>query len=88
MNFPTPIDMTEYPFVIAPTTQQPSQGSSIGQINQINNTIGGLVIVFLFLIYIYVGLQYKKHRKKRHSARQAQIETLERIWKMTAHRKI
>ncbi|HAA26952.1 MAG TPA: hypothetical protein DCE56_03765 [Cyanobacteria bacterium UBA8553] len=88
MNFPTPIDMTEYHFVIAPTTQQPSQGSSNGQINQINNTSGGLVIGFLFLIYIYVGLQYTKHRQKQKSARKAQIEILERIWKMTAHRKI
>jgi hypothetical protein len=68
MNFSTAIDMAEYPFVIAPTTQQPSQGSSTGQIHQINNTIGGLVIVFLFLIYIYVGLRYRKHLPRSNQA--------------------
>ncbi len=88
MNFSTPMDMAAYPFVVTPVTQQPSQSNSTGQINQINNTLGGLFVVFLFLIYIYVGLRYKKHRKMRSTARQEQIETLERIWKMTAHRKI
>ncbi len=88
MNFSTSMDMAAYPFVVAPATQQPSQSSSIRQINQINNTIGGFFVVFLLLIYIYVGLRYKKHRKTRSMARQEQIETLERIWKMTAHRKI
>jgi hypothetical protein len=59
-----------------------SQPSSVEQMAQLNNTVGGVVVILLLLSYILVGLQYRKYRVRRATALLQQIETLERIWKM------
>lgn len=52
------------------------------QVNNNSNTVGGLFVTFLFIGYIFVGLQYRKYRAHRATVLLQQIETLERIWKM------
>jgi hypothetical protein len=40
----------------------------------------------VFISYILIGLQYRKHRLHRAAILLQQIETLERIWNMEPHR--
>jgi hypothetical protein len=62
-----------------------NQSNSVDQtasVTNTSNTIGGVVVTFLFISYILVGLQYRKHRAHRAAVLLKQIETLERIWKI------
>jgi hypothetical protein len=63
-------------------TTESSQQRSVGQTAQLSNTVGGLFVIFVFISYILVGLQYRKYRAHRAAVLLQQIETLERIWKM------
>ncbi len=84
MNFFTPINVTVPPMLAIPTTEQPIQPSSTGQINQISSVNEGILVLLLFLSYICIGFGYKKYQKKRAATRQERLKTLERIWKLTA----
>ena len=79
--------------VVTPPTQS-SQPSVAGQNAQVSNTLGGFVVTFVFIAYILVGLQYRRHKKNRANRTDAilqefetlelqEIETLERKRKMT-----
>ena len=87
MHFPTPNDMAEYAeyFAVPPINSQPSQPIATEQFNQTQTpiTAGGLVIIFVLMIYICLGLGYKKQR----AARQEQIKSLERIWEISCHQR-
>jgi hypothetical protein len=63
-------------------TTASSQPSSPEPTAQSSNTAGGVFVTFLFISYVLVGLQYRKHRRHRAAVLLQQIETLERIWKM------
>lgn len=73
-----------HPVVATSQTTNSSQLISAEQTAQVNNsnTVGGLFVTFLFIGYIFVGLQYRKYRAHRATVLLQQIETLERIWKM------
>ncbi len=71
-----------HPVAEAYQNSDSSQPRSAEQINQVSNTVGGLFVTVLFISYILVGLQYRKHRAHRAAILLQQIETLERIWKM------
>jgi hypothetical protein len=73
---------TANPLAATSQTTNFSQPSSVEQMAQVNNTVGGVVVILLLLSYILVGLQYRKYRVRRATALLQQIETLERIWKM------
>ena len=66
----------------APQTQNLNQPSSVAESSQLNNTVGGVFVTFLFLGYVLAGLQYRRYRAHRAAILLQQIETLERIWRM------
>lgn len=72
----------------APTTpqSQSSQPSLMKQTDQVSSPLGGLFVTFLFITYILIGLQYRKHKTHRAAVLIQQIEMLERIWNMQSHR--
>jgi hypothetical protein len=72
---------TANPLAATSQTTNFSQPSSVEQMAQVNNTVGGVVVILLLLSYILVGLQYRKYRVRRAATLLQQIETLERIWK-------
>lgn len=63
-----------------------SQASLTEQTDSVSDPLGGLFVTFVFITYILVGLQYRKHRIHRATLLLQQIETLERIWNMQSHR--
>ncbi|MBD0344983.1 MAG: hypothetical protein ICV63_09230 [Coleofasciculus sp. Co-bin14] len=71
-----------YPLTATSQTTNSSEPSSVEQMAQLSNTVGGVVVTLLLLSYILVGLQYRKYRVRRAATLLQQIETLERIWKM------
>jgi hypothetical protein len=75
------------PVSAASHTPESSQHSSVGQPAQVSNTVGGLFVIFVFISYIVLGLQYRKYRVHRAAVLLQQIETLERIWKMKPQQK-
>lgn len=72
----------------SPTTVQPTstQANFATQTDQVSEPLGGLFVTSVFVIYILVGLRYRKHRTHRAALLLQQIETLERIWNMQSHR--
>jgi hypothetical protein len=76
------------PAVVAAASQvtESSQPNSSTQTVQVNNILGGIFAIFLFIGYILGGLQYRKYRSRRAADLLQQIETLERIWKMERYR--
>ena len=91
MHFPTPNDMAKYAeyFAVPLINSQPSQPIATEQFNQTQTpiTAGGLVIIFVLMIYISGGLCHKKQREKRRAARREQIISLERIWEISCHQR-
>lgn len=88
MHFPTLVDMTE--FLIVPSiNSQPNQPIMTKQFNQTQTSIsvGGFFLIFLLMIYVSLELYPKRQRKKRIVARREQIQTLERIWQISAHQR-
>lgn len=85
MNYSTAIELMVYHQTISLTTQQPVQARSNKQIDSTSNMLGGFFVVFLFISYICIGLNYKKYRKKRKNIQLQQIKRLEKIWKMPAN---
>jgi len=81
MNFLVLIDTTAYSQAAVPITQQSSQCSSSGQINQISNASLGLFLLFIVICFLCIG---RWHHKQQTATKLQQIQTLERIWKMTA----
>ena len=71
-----------HPVAAASQTTESTQSRSAEQIADLDSTVGGLFVIFLFISYILVGLQYRKHSTHRATILLQQIETLERIWKM------
>lgn len=72
-----------------PTTIQPAQSTQANsaiEMDQVSEPVGGLFVTFVLVVYILVGLQYRKHRIHRATLLLQQIETLERIWNMQSHR--
>lgn len=70
-------------------TNQPkpqTDQSSLGQTSSVSDPLGGLLVTVVFITYILLGLQYRKHRTHRATLLLQQIETLERIWNMQSHR--
>lgn len=67
------------------TTAQTAQ-SSPRQSNNVSDPLGGLLVTSVFITYILLGLQYRKHCTHRATLLLQQIETLERIWNMQSHR--
>lgn len=65
------------------TAQTPQ--SSSGQSSNVSDPLGGLLVTSVFITYILLGLQYRKHCTHRATLLLQQIETLERIWKMQSH---
>ncbi|MDP8965416.1 MAG: hypothetical protein M3O33_15820 [Cyanobacteriota bacterium] len=74
--------MESLPTTAASQVTQSSQSSSVEPTNQVSNMAGGLFVTFMFIVYILIGLQYRKHRFHRATVLVQQIETLERIWRM------
>jgi hypothetical protein len=70
------------PMAGASQTNNLSQPSSVAESPQLNNTVGGVFVTFLFLGYVLAGLQYRRYRARRAATLLQQIETLERIWRM------
>lgn len=71
------------------TTVQPTpstQANFATQTDQVSEPVGGLFVTSVFIVYILVGLRYRKHRTHRAALLLQQIETLERIWNMQSHR--
>jgi hypothetical protein len=71
------------------TTIQPTpstQAHSAIEKDQVSEPVGGLFVTSVFVVYILVGLRYRKHRTHRAALLLQQIETLERIWNMQSHR--
>lgn len=66
----------------ASQTTDSSQPSSVEQTARLNHTVGGLFVTVLFISYILVKIQSRKHSTNRAAVLLQQIETLERIWKM------
>lgn len=66
----------------ASQTTDSSQPTSVEQTAQLNHTVGGLFVIVLFISYVLVRIQSRKHRTHRAAVLLQQIETLERIWKM------
>lgn len=65
---------------------QSSQANSVIKTDQVSEPVGGFFVTFVLVVYILVGLQYRKHRTHRAALLLQQIETLERIWNMQSHR--
>ena len=63
-------------------TKNLSQPSAVAESSQLNNTVGGVFVAFLFIGYVLAGLQYRRYRARRAAILLQQIETLERIWRM------
>lgn len=69
----------------ASQTTQLSQSSFTAPTDRVSDPIGGFFVTFVFITYIIVGLQYRKHRTQRAALLVQQIERLERIWNMQSH---
>lgn len=70
----------------ASQTNQISQSSLTAQTDRVSDPLGGLFVTFVFIGYILLGLQYRRHHTQRAAILLQQIETLERIWNMQSHR--
>jgi hypothetical protein len=82
MDFSTPIDIAPYQ-TIDPITQQSIECSLRNAASQISNF--GLLFLFLLIGCHWFGRWNRKHSKQQAAARRRQqIESLERIWRMTA----
>ncbi|HEY9820032.1 MAG TPA: hypothetical protein V6D35_04535 [Candidatus Sericytochromatia bacterium] len=75
-----------FPTTAASQPTQQSKANSAQESDRVSNTLGGFVVTFVFISYILIGLQYRKHRLHRAAILLQQIETLERIWNMEPHR--
>jgi hypothetical protein len=83
MDFATPIDIAPYQ-TINPTTEESIQRSLTNSASQISNF--GLLFLLLIISCHWFRHWNKKHREQQAAARRyQQIESLERIWRMTAH---
>lgn len=65
--------------------KQSSQPNSLQSNTPVSNPLGGFFVTFVFIVYIWAGVKYRKHRVHRTSVLLQQIETLERIWKMKSY---
>ncbi len=74
------------PIAAASEATASSQSSSSDQTTQTSNVFGGVFVIFLFIGYTLVGLQYRKYRTHRAAVLLRQIEALERIWNMEPYR--
>jgi hypothetical protein len=75
--------------VAATTTSQTTQfskSSLTASTDKVSDPLGGFFVTFVFIVYILLGLQYRRHRTQRTVLLLQQIETLERIWNMQSHR--
>ncbi len=86
-------DITAYPQFADPVTEQPSQTDLIDPPNQVDSLSGILLLVaclcvaaVFFYIGVRVGRRYTRHHELI-AIRLRQIQTLERIWQMTAKRR-
>jgi hypothetical protein len=70
------------PIAATSQTAQSSLPQSEQQTTEVSNTVGGLLVIFVFISYIFAGIQYRKYRAHRAAVLLQQIETLERIWRM------
>jgi hypothetical protein len=78
--------MASFPTTAASPPTQQQKANSAAESARGSNTLGGFVVTFVFISYILIGLQYRKHRLHRATILLQQIETLERIWNMEPHR--
>jgi hypothetical protein len=82
MDFSTPIDIAPYQ-TIDPTTQQSAECSLRNAAIQISNF--GFLLLLLMIGCHWFGRWHRKHCRQQAAARRRQqIESLERIWRMTA----
>ncbi len=65
--------------------QQPGQAIWTEEINHTCSTYGSIFLLLLFISYIF-GRWHGKQREQQRVTRFQQIQTLERIWKMSAER--
>lgn len=83
MDFVTPIDIAPYQ-TMEPTTKESIQRSLTNAANQISNF--GFFFLLLLIGCHWFGRWNRKHREQQAAARRRQqIESFERIWRMTAH---
>jgi hypothetical protein len=85
MNFSLTTNVLGSP-VVALVAQTPSQSTSPEPNRLMSSTLEGFFVFLLFSIFIAIGIGYRQHCRQRDYALQQQIETLERIWKMTPQR--
>ncbi|HEY9604677.1 MAG TPA: hypothetical protein V6C85_23935 [Allocoleopsis sp.] len=78
----SPSSQPDSPIPGASQTNNLNQPSSVAESPELNNTVGGVFVAFLFLGYVLAGLQYRRYRARRAAILLQQIETLERIWRM------
>jgi hypothetical protein len=82
MDFSTPIDIAPYQ-TIDPTTEESIQCSLTNAASQISSF--GLLLLLLMIGCHWFGRWNRKHCEQQAAARRRQqIESLERIWTMTA----
>jgi hypothetical protein len=83
MDFATPIDIAPYQ-TLDPTTEESIQSSLTNAASQISSF--GLLLLLLMIGCHWFGRWNKKHCARQAAVRRCQqIESLERIWRMTAH---
>jgi hypothetical protein len=82
MDFVTPIDIAPYQ-TINPTTEESIQSSLTNAASQVSSF--GLLLLLLMIGCHWLRRWNKKHSEQQAAARRCQqIESLERIWRMTA----
>lgn len=76
----------KFPTTTTAQLTQSSQDNSVIERNQVSEPVGGLFLTLVFIVYVLVGLRYRKHRTHRALLLLQQIETLERIWHRQSNR--
>lgn len=61
---------------------QSTSKNLVEKVERVSSIVGGIVVTFVLLGYVFDELFYRKHRVSRSAILLQQIETLEKIWKM------
>ncbi|MBN4000560.1 hypothetical protein [Nostoc sp. LPT] len=86
-------DITAHPQFAASITQQPDQTNLTYTQDQIDSLSGSLLLIACLCVaagFFYIGVAVGRRHTRHHqliAIRLRQIQTLERIWQMTAERR-
>lgn len=100
MNAFSPFDCSSHtqmslPQMAVPLIQQPDQASSLTSINLVGSLYGNvfsalLMGIWVAFVFFHLGMRTARRQTRYHdraAAQRQQIQTLERIWQMSAKRK-